>query len=125
MTVTDALWRLDLPYTRPPLNLNDRSHYMVRSRKVRQLRGDVCTIARALRIPPLGRIRVELHYRPRDNRRRDSDNCVATLKPCLDGLRDAGVIPDDTPGCVSWSEPRIHPAVKGTPGGLWLIVEPA
>ena len=61
---------------------------------------------------------------PRDRLRRDQDNLVPTLKPCIDGLVDAGVIPDDTPEYVSWrvvidlpdrNDPHLLLVVKGQP----------
>jgi crossover junction endodeoxyribonuclease RusA len=114
-------WELLLPYSSPPLSLNQRLHHMQRSRLTRQLRDDVALLAKARRIPRLGRVRVELHYQPKDNRHRDADNLVATLKPCIDGLRDAGVIPDDTPEYVTWGAPQIHPKQFGVQR-VWLVV---
>ena len=37
-------------------------------------------LVRAAKVPELGRVRVQLEYTPRDARRRDTDNLVATLK---------------------------------------------
>lgn len=42
-----------------------------------------------------------------DNRRRDPHNYIATVKPIIDGLVDAGLWPDDTPEWVSVAEPRL------------------
>jgi crossover junction endodeoxyribonuclease RusA len=77
---------------------------------VRRVRQDVATLCRVLHIPPCDAIHVQLIYVPRDRRRRDSDGLVATLKPCLDGIVDAGVVPDDSPEYVTWSAPIIAPA---------------
>lgn len=114
-------WTIRLVYNDLPLSLNDRSHYMVVWRDRQNLIGRVHLACRAQRIPRMERIGVRMEWTPRLNRRRDSDNAVATLKGCLDGLRDAppskrwpagrvGVIPDDTPEHVTWSPPVIHPA---------------
>lgn len=40
-----------------------------------------------------------------------------TLKPVIDGLVDAKVIPDDTPDHVSWDPPAI--SAPGTVGHFW------
>lgn len=113
-------WKLDLPMT-VPLSLNSRQHYMVKAREVGRVRRDVAVLARAAKIPALGRIVVELHYAPRDARRRDRLNLVATLKPCEDGLVDAGVIPDDTDEFLIPTMPVIDPPT-GTTGRLYLLV---
>jgi hypothetical protein len=54
------------------------------------------------------RVGVGIEYVTGDNRRRDSDNLVSgVLKHVLDGLVDAGLVPDDTPDYVSWRPPVI------------------
>jgi len=66
-------------------------------------------------VPPLTKITVELHYCPRDKRRRDPLNLVALLKPIEDGLVDAKVIPDDNPLYLEPMMPKIdEPDVKST-----------
>lgn len=100
-------WTIRLPYATPPLTLNGREHWATKSRMVRDLRAYVNLQARRQGIPKLGRVHVQLVYVPRDGRRRDSDNLVATLKPCLDGLVDAGIVEDDSPEYVSWDRPHI------------------
>lgn len=119
-----------LPWTSPPLSLNDRGHYMARARVVADVRRAVYLMARAHQLPTgLDHVTVQLHYRPRDNRRRDTDNLVATLKPCCDALAAGtprhpgyGVVPDDTPQYMQKPEPIIHPAEKGQPGQLWIDI---
>ncbi|MFC9768891.1 hypothetical protein [Rhodococcus jostii] len=65
---------------------------------------------------------VQLHYRPRDNRRRDTDNLIATAKPLYDGLVDYGLVPDDIPRWMAKPEPIIHDAVTGQPSAMWLDI---
>ncbi len=105
-------WRLELPLAKP-LSLNARQHWRVKAKAVAQLRRDAHLLAEAARVPACSRIHVQLHYVPRDARRRDRDNLVATLKPVLDGLVDAGVVPDDTDEYVTWSPPIIDPPCPG------------
>jgi Holliday junction resolvase RusA-like endonuclease len=38
----------------------------------------------------------EVHWFARDSRRRDRDNCLASLKATFDGLTDAGLLLDDS-----------------------------
>lgn len=110
-------WRMELPLTRP-LSLNDRKSRWSEASAVAQLRGDVHVLARHAKIPPCGRIHVQLHYVPPSAGRRDRDNLVATLKPVLDGLVD------DTDRYVTWSPPIIDPPSKGGPylRRLYVIV---
>lgn len=114
-------WRLDLPLT-TPLSMNDREHWRTKARKVKQLRSDIKTLARAAGIPPLVRIAVELHYAPRDRRRRDAINLSATLKVCEDGIVDAGVVPDDVALYVEPTHPVIDDPTGGRHGQLYVLV---
>lgn len=104
--MTGQCWLIDLPYTAPPLTANQRLHWAPKAELVKQIRGDVATLARSKRLPlGLDRIEVTLHWQAPDRRRRDSDNLYPTLKACIDGLRDAGVVVDDdstrvTSNCV-------------------------
>jgi crossover junction endodeoxyribonuclease RusA len=115
-------WTIRLPYSTPPLTLNGRQHWATKARAVKEVRSTTATLARVLRIPACERIHVTLHYIPRDGRRRDQDNIVATLKPCIDGLVDAGIVPDDSPDYVTWSPPVIDPCDYRDPH-LYLTIE--
>ena len=75
-------------------------------------------------------IHVLLSWVAPDKRKRDADNLVGTLKPCIDALTEAGLsrgwpctpmVPDDDPAHVSWSPPRILAPDGGGPR-LWLTV---
>lgn len=115
-------WTFDLPYTTPPLSLNGaRGNRYARAKVVKTVRRLTWAKAASLRIPPLARCAIELHYAPRDSRRRDPHNLVATLKPIEDGIVDAGVVPDDTPEYVPPSTPIID-APSGQVGRLYVIV---
>ena len=119
--MTGREWTLDLGEQRP-LTLNgQRRNPYVHARAVKHLRRLTWALACNARIPRLGRVQVELHYAPRDKRRRDPMNLVATLKPCEDGVVDAGVIPDDTPEFSLPTVPVIDPPT-GKRGRLYVIV---
>jgi crossover junction endodeoxyribonuclease RusA len=120
--VTGRTWTLDLPHGLPPLTLNgQRGQHFARARKVKVFRTAINAEARRQQVPPLARVAVELHYAPRDRRRRDPMNLVATLKPCEDGVVDAGVIPDDTPQYSEPTVPVIDPPT-GEPGRLYVVL---
>ncbi len=120
------MWRLDLPYDRPPLSLNDRGQTpgarAARSALAAEVKTAVAWLARANIPRGQPAIHVRLHYQPAAVRRRDADNLVATLKPCIDGLVAAGVVPDDCDPYVDWSKPRIHPPAADRKPAVWLEV---
>lgn len=117
-------WHLPLPFTRPPLSLNDRHpHWAAKARTVQAVRHATSVVARAKKVPACERIAVELHYQQRVSRTIDGDNLMATVKPCVDGLRDAGVVPDDDTSRVVHYSPVVHDAHPDQRHGLvWLVV---
>lgn len=122
MTTSDVTsWTVRLPYRTPPLSLNSRQHWAAKARVTRQVRQDVLVLLRAARVPACGRVVVQLGYTPRDRRRRDTDNLVATLKAVADGVVDAGVVPDDTPEFMGKPEPVITGPSRDP--HLWVRVE--
>ena len=137
---------IDLPFSAPPLSMNDRGASrgaaFAKAKIIRDIRNHIVEQARAQCLPIMvDYVTIQLHYRPRDNRRRDSDNLTATLKPCADALTPGkparisprtgkpipaqpgyGMILDDTPEYCAKPEPIIWPAVKGQPGKLWVTL---
>ena len=108
---------IDLPYEKPPLNANQRLHWAEEARLKRKLRGDMGWLMKSVRyaIEPLQegqKLRIQLVYTPASNRRRDTLNLYATLKPLVDGIVDSGIIPDDTPDYVETPEPIIKDKQK-------------
>lgn len=113
-------WTLELPFI-VQLSLNDRQHWALKAKHVKEWRDAAHVLAKHARIPSCRRVLVELHYLPRTNQRRDPDNLVASLKPLVDGLVDAGVVADDTADFVDRQWPVIHPAT-GQPSRFYLRV---
>jgi crossover junction endodeoxyribonuclease RusA len=119
-------WRIELPYSMPPLSLNQRMHWARKAKLTQQVRDDTKILVRAANIPPQERVAICLHYIPKDRRRRDPLNLVATLKAVEDGCVDAGLIPDDTP---TFSEPTM-PIIdepntgKGLMRRLYITITP-
>lgn len=78
------------------LSANGRLNRYVAARRVKNLRTVAHQLARIQRIPRLERVEViGLVHAPNDGRRRDPHNWAPTLKACVDGLVDAGVLADD------------------------------
>jgi crossover junction endodeoxyribonuclease RusA len=110
------VWWLGLPFAPSDLpNLNHRQHWSQRAQLTKSWRATTHLMCKAGKIPPLPRILVALYYLPAVQRRRDPDNLVAALKPAVDGLVDAGVVPDDTYEYVRRDMPIILPPAKLPP----------
>lgn len=115
---------IELPWSKPPLSMNDRDHWAKKAKKVRNVRQTTAWLAKAANLGRHELVRVQLHYRPATRRNRDSDNIAATYKPCVDGVcLDAGLVADDTDEHVVRGWPTIHAPIKGEPGRMWLVVE--
>jgi crossover junction endodeoxyribonuclease RusA len=91
------IWRIKLPWERPPLSLNDRLNWRPERKLKIEIREAAHWLAKANKIPPLERVRVTLEWWVPDRRVRDEDNPIATYKCLADGLVTAGVVPDDAP----------------------------
>jgi hypothetical protein len=88
---------------------------------VKQVRHATHWAAAAKRVPKgCTRASVVLTYYPTTNRQRDTDNLFATLKPCLDGLVDYGLVPDDNDRYIL-SQCRIGEVLKR--GALTLTLD--
>ena len=121
MTVTT--WTLEdaeRPWTS---NAERRWHHHERARVVREARERWAWLALAERIPPLKRISVEATpLRPNNRSMPDVAACYPAVKAAIDGLVDAGVIPDDNPHCVICVTFRA-PVVADRDGLRLVIVE--
>lgn len=92
------------------LSMNERLHWAAKAERVAAWRHATNIQARAQLLEPrgLGPSLVQVSLRFPHARRRDPHNYVATVKPIIDGLVDAGVWPDDTPEHVRTLEPTLH-----------------
>lgn len=112
---------IPLPWTRPPLNANDRNDRRTGGfRKVADALTEARLAIRAAGIRPIVGAEVTLHYRVPDKRRRDADNLAATLKVCQDALVKEGVLPDDSWVCVPSATCRIHAPAEQP--AMWLAL---
>jgi len=63
---------------------------------------------------PWGKVSVSPEFFCKTNRRRDTDNAIASLKAVYDGIVDSGLVRDDTPEYMKREEPKfgvgkVHP----------------
>lgn len=88
---------LELPWTEPPLHLNQRLHHRPKAALTAEVRGIAADLGR--RVGPLGlqRPAVQLVWLVETRHTRDSENLAPTLKAICDGLVDAGIAADDAP----------------------------
>lgn len=88
-----------LPLTRSKLiTANDKMHWAARSRLTKQLRQWGYLLGRegdGVARLGLTHARVEVEFAYPDRRRRDRSNLAPTVKAIMDGLIDAGLLPDD------------------------------
>jgi hypothetical protein len=106
--MTDGQWLLTLPFRRPPLTGNARWSHWSREREAQQkVQTATWALAKQKRLPRLDAITAELVWYKGDNRRADADNIAPTVKPALDGLVKAHVLPDDNSDRVIRSSTRI------------------
>ena len=115
---------VEFGFTKPLLTSNMRfRHWSQQADITRRIRYEAAVRVRALRLAPQRHVRVELHYQPRDRRRRDADNLAPTLKAMCDGVVDAGLVPDDTPNFMTKVMPIIDEPVKGEKGRVYVVIE--
>ena len=108
---------------RPWTTNTERSwHYHKRAKKVRDTRERFGWLAREAKVPQLGAIVVSAVPLVRDRRGlQDTGGCFPAVKAAIDGLVDAGVIPDDDPAHVT--KICFHAPQVGDVEGLRLVVE--
>lgn len=123
-----AGWLLWLPYALNPVPMNrsgSRASWRAEAAKVAAVRQTAEVLVHR-RIPPQPRIRVRLDWEVTTRRIRDEDNLVKCMKHLVDGVKLAGVIPDDDRRYVD----RLMPEINYAPNRLahmrlWIWALPA
>lgn len=119
----DKKYTLELPWTRPPLSLNDRPHHMSKAKCVKNMRETAHILAKSNNLPRnKTHATVTLFWLPPDKRRRDAENPIPVLKALCDGLVDYGLTPDDTPEYMTKNMPIIAPRNAGDKARMWLEI---
>lgn len=97
MTPTQAQEvRVSLPWPEKVLSPNGRSHWTRKAKATKNARHDAAWATRSVfRLPPKwDSVAVRFEFRPPDQRRRDRDNLIASMKAATDGIADALGIDD-------------------------------
>lgn len=102
------------------LNANQRHHWAVKCRKVHAIRSAAYFAAfrRVFNEPPYLRAHLVVTVGWPDKRRRDVANLSPTIKAAIDGIVDAGLIPDDSDAHLVG--PDLRPYVAGEKGRVLL-----
>jgi len=112
--MTDTI-SLFIPKPDEWINANQKLHWAVKNSRVQTWRDTACYLARQAKLPQLALPASVNAYIIKDRGSRyDPNNLADTTKACIDGLVDAGVLPDD-----SWQEligPDHRHGGKGRPG---------
>ena len=113
-------YTIEFPPGTPLTNANGREHWSRKARTGASLREVAGFLARSQRIPKLGKAGFVFWYLPPDKRRRDTPNILyAASKSCIDGIVDAGVLPDDCDKYVKYL--TFRPGDKIVPGGQMVM----
>ena len=115
-TATRQWWLMFAGY---PKNQNKRGHWATLARETKKWRLAGWFRAKEMQVPPMQRIRVSAVIVRRSIGVADEGNDRDRLKPIVDGLVDAGVVPNDTYAHVTYGTM----AQRRGPAGLELLIE--
>ncbi|MFI0156158.1 hypothetical protein [Streptomyces lydicus] len=108
-------WRIELPTGLFLLNDNQRLHFRTKAKHIDTIRNASCLTARAARIPHLQRAHIYYVIHPKPGlRRRDPGNWSPSAKAAIDGLVDAGLLPDDDSTRLLGPDPRLGSPIAGS-----------
>jgi hypothetical protein len=121
---------IDLPLPLVGASPNSHAHWRVRAKATKQMREHARLLGlphkqkepRPLRISAtfyMGKT-LDRRYRPLD-----TANAIGALKPYVDGLVDAGIVPDDSHRWISWGKVTLLRNLKEHQGrsGVTLTLE--
>jgi crossover junction endodeoxyribonuclease RusA len=107
-----------------PISSNKRMHFQAWAKETAKWREATAAAATAAGLSPLPRIKVTACPWLRGKRKQDVGACMRAVKACVDGLVDAGVIPDDTDEYVVKLS-FLPPALQAEVDELVLTIEEA
>ncbi|HUR18872.1 MAG TPA: hypothetical protein VMZ51_08065 [Acidimicrobiales bacterium] len=94
---TDPPRNWTLTYDARPWTMNERIHHYERARRTEEWRDAFRMLALEAKVPKLDRIAVVVTTTLRKKVSRDVAAEMPAAKAAIDGLVDAGIIPNDTP----------------------------
>ena len=105
-----------------PISSNKRMHYRDWAKETARWRLATFEAARNFNLPPLATVKVQACPWLKGRRSQDVGACMRAVKAAIDGLVDAGVLPDDTPAHVLSLE-FLPPALGAEVDELVLTLE--
>ena len=120
--------RIDLPWPRPTIALNDsHGNRFAEAAGRKRVRTEARWAIRASGVAPVQTypVAVTLHWRIPDRRLRDADRLHKVAKGVTDALVDEGVLAADDWRYVRRAASEIHPPEPGKPGAMWVEVSAA
>ena len=115
-------WTLTVPAVGPFINLNQRMHWAPKAKLTKAWRFGAMLTAASEALPTgLEKVHIVAHVVKSTNRQYDVHNLMPTLKACVDGLVDYGLIPDDTNDHLTG--PDLRQGGKGEPSIVITITE--
>lgn len=117
-----GVWTITVPAAIPMLSLNQRLHWAPKAERTRTWRRTAMMCAQVAKLPKnLDRVHIVAHIIKPTARQYDVHNLMPTLKACVDGLVDYGLIPDDTNAHLTG--PDLRQGGKGELGVIITITE--
>jgi crossover junction endodeoxyribonuclease RusA len=106
-------WKLSLPPGTLLINANETLHWRKRAELIKSIRRTAWATARQAKLPALQRAHIFYVFHPdtKGSRRRDSGNWSPSAKAAIDGLVDAGLLPDDNHTRLLGPDPRMGPPI--------------
>ena len=89
-------WTLTIPGELWTVNAERNRHWAWRSTRAKQWRSDTCWLAKAAHVPALTRARIDVQVEQAKGRLADVEAHSPAVKAAIDGIIDAGVLPDDS-----------------------------
>lgn len=105
------------------LNANQRYGWHQKARYTKQIRTITWARAHAHRSRAMPAADCTVHIYWHDKRRRDEHNYYPTLKAAIDGVVDAGLIPDDSTKYLTGPDIRVGEGLSATPGHVELTFQ--
>jgi crossover junction endodeoxyribonuclease RusA len=96
-------------------NANQRIHFHERATRVKAWRDAGRQAWLGSGHGPMKRAHVFAYVKFRDRRRHDAGNWYPTAKACIDGMIDAGMLPDDSDAYLIGPDMRPHPDASPMP----------
>jgi crossover junction endodeoxyribonuclease RusA len=114
---------LDAPAALLTMNAAKSTHFRTWAKLTAAWRDAMCERAQLLEIPATtSRVGIECVPHQAGGNLADPGAHMPCLKACIDGLRDAGVLADDTGEFVAWV--MLHAPVKGPGAGMVIDLVP-